>query len=65
MSGSWGFACADGPLTGEVVMLVKPTEVGALLRVAGPDQLTYLYRFAGNRFEYAGPGPDQDEADPA
>ena len=65
MTGSWGFKCADGPLAGQVVMMVKPTEVGALFRVAGLEGVTHVYRFAGNRFEYVGPGPDQDQRGPA
>jgi hypothetical protein len=65
MTGSWGFACVDGPLVGEVLMLDKPTAVDSLFRVSGLQPATHVYRFAGNRFVYVGPGPDQDAPDPA
>ena len=65
MTGSWGFACVDGPLVGEVLMLVQPTEVGSLFRIAGLQRGTHVYRFAGNRFVYVGPGPDQEVPAPA
>ena len=54
MSGSSGYACADGPLEGVVLMLTTPTHtsVGSLWTVAGPNGPVCVHRFAGTYFEF-------------
>lgn len=54
MAGSWGFACADGPLEGEVLMLSAPADLGSLWTVSGADGAAHVYRYAGNHFDYVG-----------
>ena len=48
----------DGPLAGQVLMLSKPTDVGSLWTVNGPDGSAYTYRYAGNHFAFVGPDMD-------
>ena len=52
MSGSWGYACADGPLEGVVLMLSAPTSIGSLWTVPGPQGQVCVYRYAGTHFEF-------------
>jgi hypothetical protein len=58
MTGGRGFACADGPLAGVVLMLAEEPEPGSLWVAADADGTKHMYVFHGNQFEYSPPGPE-------
>jgi hypothetical protein len=57
MTGSRGYACADGPLAGTILMLDVEPEPGSLWMVADQHGTTHVYQYKHHHFDYAGPDP--------
>jgi hypothetical protein len=59
VAGSRGYACADGPLAGQVLMLSETTMVGSLWTVTVGDG-TYTYRYTGTGFDFVSSNSDAE-----
>jgi hypothetical protein len=64
MTGSRGFACADGPLAGVVLLMSDEPESGSVWVAAGSDGTKHRYLFNRNHFEHAPPDPEADARAP-